>query len=265
MSEIVTRVSLKALFRFPFQGTKWQNNFIIGSLFAFGNFIIPIIPLIFVAGYCLQLMRQAIQGQGPTELPEWNDWGRLFVDGARMLGVGFIYLLPGFVVLVGGMALYFVGSFSLPVLTAFGQDNSGPSAAFPLVFLFLMAVFMLSFLVGFVLIALGAIPLPVATAHFAAKDHFGSAFQLGEWWPLLRVNKLGYLIAFVIVFGLYFILSFVMMMAYYTIILCFLVPFLAAPIFFYLAVISATLFGQTYRESQDMLAPAALQSEPAAA
>jgi Protein of unknown function (DUF4013) len=264
MSETVTISSLKTLFRFPFQGPKWQNSFIIGSLFTFGGFIIPIIPLIFVAGYCLQIMRRAIQGE-PLELPEWTDWGKLFVDGVRLLGVGFIYLLPGLVVLVGGMALYFVGSFSLPILTAFGQDNNGPGVLFPVMFLFLISVFFLSLLVGFVLTALGAIPLPAATSHFVAKDQFRAAFRGREWWPLLRANKLGYLIAFVIVFGLYFILSFVLMIAYYTIVLCFLVPFLAGPLLFYLALISAALFGQTYRESQDLLAPAVPQSEPTAA
>ena len=264
MSETVTLSSLKTLLRFPFQGPKWQNSFIIGTVLTFGNFIIPIIPLMFVAGYCLQIMRQAIEGQ-PLELPEWNDWGKLAVDGIRMLGIGFIYLLPGMVVLIGGFALYFAGSFTLPFMAAFGQDNGGPGAAFPLLFLFLLAVFFLSLLLGFVLYALGAIPLPAATAHFVAKDHFGSAFQVREWWPLLRVNKLGYLIAFIMVFGLYYVLSFAVMIAYFTVILCFLIPFLAAPITFYLALISAALFGQTYRESQDLLAPTGPEIEPVAA
>jgi hypothetical protein len=264
MSETVTIASLKDLFRFPFQGPKWQNSFIIGSVLTFGSFIIPIIPLIFVAGYGMQIMRQAIKGQ-EIELPEWNDWGKLATDGLRMMGIGLIYTLPGFVVLVGGMVFYFAGSFTLPLMAAFGQDNGGPSAAFPLVIFLLMAVLFLSLLVGFVLYALGAIPLPAATAHFVAKDHFGAAFHVREWWPLVRVNKLGYLIAFVVVFGLYWIMSFVLMITYYTMILCFLVPFLAGPILFYLALISAALFGQTYRESQDLLAPAGPEIEPAAA
>src|ERR1035437_6936506 len=98
MSETVTISSLKVLFHFPFQGPKWQNNFLVGSVLTFGSFIIPIIPLIFVAGYSVQIMRQAIQGEKP-EMPEWNDWGKLASDGLRMLGVGLIFLLPGFVVL----------------------------------------------------------------------------------------------------------------------------------------------------------------------
>ena len=264
MPETVTIPSLKALLKFPFQGPNWQNRFIIGSVLTFGGFIIPIIPLIFVAGYSLQIMRQAIQGQ-ELELPDWNDWGRLAVDGLRMLGVGFIFLLPGLVVMVVGMGLYFAGSFTLPIMTAFSQDNSAPSAIFPVLLLVLMAIFFLSLLVGFVLFALGAIPLPAATANFVAKDHFGAAFHVREWWPLLRVNKLGYLIAFVVVLGLYMALSFIIMIVYYTIILCFLAPFLAGPIGFYLALISAALFGHTYRESQDLLAQAGPQPEPAAA
>jgi hypothetical protein len=263
MSAAVTISSLKTLFKFPFQGPKWQNNFLIGSVLAFGGFVIPIIPWIFLAGYGVQVMRQAIQGE-TLELPEWTDWGKLGIDGLRMVGVGFIFLLPGLIVLVGGFTLYMVGSFTMPIMMAAGRDPNSFDA-FPLLFLGLMGIFFLSFLVGYLLYALGGIPLPAATAHFVAKDQFSAAFRVREWWPLLRVNKLGYLIAFVIIFGLYFVLSFTFMIAYFTVILCFLIPFLAAPITYYLALISAALFGQTYRESQELLAPAGPQIEPAAA
>ncbi|MDR3573401.1 MAG: DUF4013 domain-containing protein [Anaerolineaceae bacterium] len=264
MSETVTISSLKTLLSFPFQGSKWQNKFLIGSLFTIGGFFIPIIPLLFVAGYGLQIMRQTIQGD-QLELPEWNDWGKLALDGIRMMGIGFLFLLPGMLVMLGGYVLYFTSSFAIPLMTAFNQDSSGPSAAFPLFILLAMGIFFLSMLVGFLLYALGGIPLPAATAHFVAKDQFAAAFRVREWWPMLRANKLGYLIAFVVVFGLFGILYFGITIAYLSIILCVFIPLLAAPISFYLALISAALFGQTYRESQELLAPAGAEIEPAAA
>jgi len=49
------------------------------------------------------------------------------------------------------------------------------------------------------------------------------------------------------------ILYTVLMIAYYTVVLCCFIPFLAAPIGFYLSLIGAALFGQTYRESAGIL------------
>jgi len=51
---------LKAVFRFPFQG-KWRDRFLVGTALTFAGFVIPIVPLIFVYGYALQIMRQAIE------------------------------------------------------------------------------------------------------------------------------------------------------------------------------------------------------------
>ena len=50
------------------------------------------------------------------------------------------------------------------------------------------------------------------------------------------------------------------MIAYCTVVLCCLIPFVLAPIGFYLSLVSAALFGQTYRESVSMVeAPTANQ------
>ncbi len=250
MPETVAITPLKTLFKFPFQGPNWRNNFIIGAALTLANSIVPLVPLIFVYGYALQIMRRTVDGQD-LELPPWDDWGKLAVDGLRLMLVGLLYLLPGILVLLVGVALYFASIFSWPLLADAAERGGDGQIALLLLIGFLgsMAIMMLSMLLGSLLILLGLIPLPLATAHFAVRDQVTAAFRIREWWPLLRANKLGYFAAWVVVFGLMSISYFAFAMAYYTLILCCLIPLLAAPANFYLSVIAAAMFGQTYRES----------------
>jgi hypothetical protein len=254
MPETVTITPLKTLFKFPLQGPNWRNNFIIGAALTLANSIVPLVPMIFVYGYALQIMRRTIEGQD-LELPSWDDWGKLAVDGLRMMLVGLVYLLPGILVLLGGFTLYFASIFSWPLLaTTAERGSNGPTALLlSISFLGSIAIMMLSTLLGSLLTLLGLIPLPVVTAHFAVRDKVAAAFRVREWWPLLRANKLGYFAAWVVVLGLMSILYFAFAMAYYTLVLCCLIPLLAAPVSFYVTLIGAVLFGQTYRESMAML------------
>ena len=95
----------------------------------------------------------------------------------------------------------------------------------------------------------------MVTAHFVAKDRVAAAFQIREWWALLRVNKIGYFTAWVVTLGLISVAAIALNFVYYTVVLCCLVPLLAAPVSFYLLLVTAALFGQTYWESTEMLTP----------
>ncbi|HJW91626.1 MAG TPA: DUF4013 domain-containing protein [Anaerolineales bacterium] len=233
---------LRQVYRFPFQSPDWGQRYLIGTGLLFVSFLIPILPAIFVAGYFMRLMRNTIRGE-ELALPEWQEWGGLAVDGLRYLVICLVYLLPGIVVFFVGMGAYFF-SFIGGAMSA--QANDPSSGAFVLVSMLIlfgsMAIAMLLFL-------LGAIPLPMALAHSAGKESLGAAFRIGEWWPLLRANKLEYFIAWVNIAGLTAILYTVVILAYYSLILICLVPPLSAFIGYYLGLVFAGLFGRIYRES----------------
>jgi hypothetical protein len=250
MDEVTTMTSLREVFAFPFRGPGWRNRFIIGSVLVIGSFLIPIVPLIFVYGYALAVMRQAIdrEAQEALALPRWDDWGKLASDGLRTMVVGLVYLLPGLLVTFGGLALYFVTTLAAPFAL-----ESGDETLWPLLFFGSLAIMFISMFLGTVLTVLGAIPLPMATAHFAAEDDLSAAFRVRQWWDLLRANPLGTFIAWVVMAGLMAILYLVLTLIYYTLVLCCAIPFLAGPIGFYLLLVSAGLFGRTYRESRDMV------------
>jgi len=249
MSKTKTTASLESILSFPFQGADWQSRFGIGIALTLANMVIPFVPAIFVAGYVLRVMRQAVRGEEPG-LPPWDDWGEMALDGLRVWVINLAYLAPGLVVMLGGMVLYFTVSFGFPVMIMYMEEGGQVSPLAPLLMIFgSMAIMFLSMAVGWVLSAVGGIPLPMAKAHFAARGEVSAAFRAREWWPLLRGNKLGYFIAWVVIAGLFVIWYCALMLAYYTIILIWLVPLLGLPFGFYLSLVSAALFGRVYRES----------------
>lgn len=251
MSEMMM-TALKEIFKFPLKQED-RNSFVTGAVLTVANFFVPIVPALFVSGYTLQIMRQAIEGK-ELRLPAWNDWGKLAIDGLRATVVGLVYMLPGIVIFYGGMGLYLISSLVFPIIAAASPENEQAIVLAVLIFFGGMGLMFVSVFLGLTLFMIGLIPLPVAMTHFVAQDKVGAAFRLGEVWALLRANPLGYLIAWVIVAGLLGVTYFLILLAYYSVILCCLVPFVAAPIGFYVSLVSAAVFGQTYRESKALLA-----------
>lgn len=237
--------TLKATFGFPFRSPDWQGRFLVGSALLLLSFVIPFVPAIFVYGYVLAIMRQAIEGR-PLSLPAWEDWGRFWTDGWRVFLVGLVFMAPGLVILCGGSALYFVGAAGLPFLQTSGGELAGVALT---LFLLSFTIFFVSLFAGSLLTVLGAIPFPFAAAHLTARDSLGSALRPSEWWPALRKSKVEFFIAWVIAFGLFGIAYLATILAYYSLVLCCLVPVLGAPLGFYAALVAGALFGDTYREA----------------
>lgn len=248
MSEALTVISLKKLFRFPFEAPKWASRFLVGAVLFLANYVVPIIPGIFVSGYLVRVLRQSVSGEDP-QLPAWEEWGDLFKDGFFVTIISFVYFLPGMVVSIGGMLLYYVATFAVPLVAALGGEAEQVGVMIPLLLLVSMVILFVSMFVGMVLTILGAVAMPLATAHYVAEGSLGAAFRLRAWWRILRADSLSYLISWVVVAGLMMLLYMTSILAYSTLILCCLIPFLMAPAMLYLGLVGAALFGQTYREN----------------
>jgi hypothetical protein len=262
MSEPVNVTSLKTIFSFPFKGKGWGTRFFIGVLIILAGLIIPIIPLIFVGGYLLEVMRRAARGE-ELVLPEWHEWGKLFVDGLKSILISLILLLPGTLVMAAGWAFYMSSIFSIAFLSNTVSNGRNIDAIIAPIILTALSVFFLSLVIGPLLIALGAIPLPVAAANMAAEGKLAGAFHIRKWWPALWHNKLGYFIAFTVFLGLGSIIYFVatVINAALLFLCCLIVPLLTVPAGFYLALVYAALFGDTYRQSMEPASPP-VEGEP---
>jgi Protein of unknown function (DUF4013) len=251
MNESLSTPSLRNIFKYPFESKDWIVPFIIGTALIFAGMIIPIIPLIFVYGYLALVMRMSINGE-VMSLPAWSNWGRLFKDGLRSLAVGAVYLGPGIIVSMIGFSAYIVMFVASIALT----DSSFDSTTTGLVsFLMIsaMGILFLSMFVGTLLLIAGAIPLPAAIGHFIANDKLAAAFYIREWGRIIIKDRWGYLIAWLIVVGMFGTLYIGFMLAYMTFVLCFVGYILAFPIGFYIMLVSAALFGQNYREGKVQL------------
>jgi hypothetical protein len=248
MINSISSPSLRAAFKYPFETKNWILQFVIGTALIFAGMVIPIIPIIFVYGYFAEVMRRAITDDEMT-LPAWDNWGQLFKDGLRCVGVGAVYLGPGILVSMVGFFAYFVMIVASIALTPDSAYDSSTSGLIGLLSLGAMGTLFLSMFFGTILLLAGAVPLPVALAHFIAHDNLGSAFHLREWGITIQRDKWGYLIAWLLVVGMFGVLYLGFMLAYMTFILCIIGYLLMFPVSFYIMIVSASIFGKHYRDN----------------
>lgn len=255
MTQTFSSPDLKEMLTFPFQDPDWKNKFLIGSLITLIGFVIPIVPFLLIYGYSMQIMRRIIVEQSKPFLPEWDNWGKLLLDGLKLFGLVFVFTLPL-------MLLFFVGSsfFFVPVAAGIplmeGLEEGGGGAAG----ITLAIVTVISILGAMALIGLGTIlamavgvVMPAALGHIVATDDFGAAFRLREWWSIFRANLAGFLLAYVMMMVVSMVLSSGLMMIYVTLILCCLLPIIIGPVTMYLVAIYGALFGQAYRDGVQKL------------
>ncbi len=251
MTTSFTSDELQALAKFPFQDAQWKTKFLIGCLFILAGYVIPWLPLIFVYGYCAQIMRRIIVEKGVPSLPNWDNWGQLVTDGLKLFGVSLIYSLPFFVLFCGGFGLFFA-TMSLAETVPGEAETVSPSMwAPPLIG---MIVWFGSFGLGMILALVVGIVLPVAIGHMIATNKFAAAFRIREWWAIFRANLAGYLLAYVLILGCWMVLSFAMQILYFTVVLCCLVPFIMTFLVMYTMIIGSVLFAQAYQAGVEQLA-----------
>lgn len=156
------------------------KNIAIGGLLLFFSFLF--VPVLAVLGYVLRALRMVMDGQ--EELPEWDNWGEMIVDGLKVFAIAFLYsLVP--------VIIAFVGLAASGALGAIAGDSAGIGAAVGLIaFVAFLAIFLVSLALAYV--------LPAAVVAFAREDRIGAAFSPDELRPLLfsRTYATGWLVAF---------------------------------------------------------------------
>jgi len=213
MSLHIEGVPFNQVLVFPFRDAQSFKRFLLVAGLTLAGFLIPILPGLIVAGYSIRILRQAIR-EGKVEMPGWSDENRLLVDGIYSAIITLVYILPGLITLMAGFILYFV-SFLMVIPSPERADTASIFGIFiPMIILFA------GMGLGTILLFLGAIPLPVAFCRFADEGRLGAAFQIGEIFRALKKNPIGYIAAWVVCFGLVYILYVIYWIAYVTVILC---------------------------------------------
>jgi len=201
--------------QFPANDVEWIKKILIGGLLM----LIPFVNFIAI-GYYIKTMRGGIEGK--SLLPEWDDWGNLFVKGLIVVIVTFIYMLIPLAVMflsIGGAVISLITSGDVTI-ASIGAIIGGA----------LISVFLI-FIVWLV--------LPMALSIYANEDSIGAAFGIGEIISRIKSVIGEYIIALIVLYALMFIISFILV-----------IPFIGQVIVifanFYVALVAANMFGRIY-------------------
>jgi Protein of unknown function (DUF4013) len=165
---------------FVFDDPRWVQKVLIGGLFVIASFFI--IGVFFLLGYLAQLARNVIRGdQHP--LPEWDDLGKFFGEGAKLLVVGLIYVIP--VIVVGGVVI-------IPM--AIMGNSSDNETVRSMAGMSVTCVWCLIFPLGLAV----SLWLPGAFLMVIVTGDFKAGFEFGRIFRFIRANIGNYLLSFVL-------------------------------------------------------------------
>ncbi|WP_255195778.1 DUF4013 domain-containing protein [Halorarius litoreus] len=230
---------LEEAINYPRESDDLVRTLVIGSILTIISFLF--IPIFFLLGYYQRILAASMDGE---ELPVFDEWGDMFVDGLKAFVVVFLYfLIPAIV-------------FGISIGTAIGGASFGDINAISGA---LLAGALVGTLVSVVLGLAFWYAAPAGLANLARTGRIGSAFSWSEMKDVLFDSEyavawalaLAVLIATGIVAGVFN-----------------LVPFgflLAIPINFYGAMVAFNLYGRGVEASTDMESgPEAPKGRPAA-
>ncbi|HEX8169877.1 MAG TPA: DUF4013 domain-containing protein [Thermoanaerobaculia bacterium] len=166
-------------FTYVFEDPRWLTKILIGGLFYLAMFFI--VGAFFILGYLARLTRNVIAGER-YPLPEWDDLGEFFAEGARLIVVGILWMLPFFalvaMIVVPAIA---AGATNNDALKLFSTGLSGCVALLIVVFSLAMMVIM-----------------PASLLFAMVEQRIGAAFEFGRIWRFIRANVGNYLMAVVV-------------------------------------------------------------------
>jgi len=160
-----------------------------------------IFPLIL--GYVMEIYR------GTKPAPELQHWGKLFIDGLKLIVAWIIYMIPVIAVILifGGWAFF----------SAMQQSAmyGGPDALFmnPDLFIPILGGFLIGLVVAIVLAIVISLIATIGMIRMARKDRFGEAFNFGGIFETIsRIGWGSYIVALIILFLVMLVFSIIIAM-----------------------------------------------------
>lgn len=195
-------ISFEKSFGFVFKDPEWIKKLVIGTVFVLLTPFLIGIP--FMSGYLIRIIRQRLAGK--EGLPEWDNLGSVFIDGIKVIWVGFLYALPIVVITLALAILMFI----------VGEIDNDAGALMGLLFLPVQGLSMLYSL--FIVVMHPHIYYVIATD--APLSH---AFHVKKYFQVLQKDWSNFLIALLMIwlagalawFGIFvFIIGFFVALAY---------------------------------------------------
>ena len=196
-------------FTFIFEDPDWLKKVAIGSGLLllgiiFSVVLIGLIPLIIITGYTVLLVKNVMDG-AERPLPEWEDWGDLFMRGLKLFLIVLIWAIPLiFVSLFSSLPLALVEEGSN--VRAIGELEEFVATLLPLALVeegsnVRVIMVVISICCGCLTAILSiayALLEPVLTFRFARTNDFASGFEFGKIFRLLGDNIVNIIIAVIV-------------------------------------------------------------------
>lgn len=204
-------------FGFVFEDENWISKFLVGV-------VVTLVPIVNFAsyGYMIQLLKNVRDGV-ERPLPEWDDFGKYFMDGLKSL-IGFMaYFIP----------VFLINLMMIPVAVMADSGGIGQDA---------VAVVMLG--LGCLMFLFILVPMflyPALYIQYAKNDQIGDMFKLSDIWEIIRSDMGSYIIVLLLI---YFVLA---LIASLGVIICLVGVVLTA---WWVQLISAHLMGQLARPKE---------------
>ncbi|MFT5194597.1 MAG: hypothetical protein ACI9EW_003944 [Cellvibrionaceae bacterium] len=163
---------------FAFEDKDWLSKLGKGALWAFISTILFIIPLyFFMLGYALDTARNVMKGE-KHPLPNLDDVGEVYKDGARFFVVTLFYSLPAvilycimFIFLIAGAAASESAGISEDTLAA--AMGGGMLAVQCILYIYLLIV---------------GLMLPAIMVRYLRTDDIRETLNIGQVFAILREN-----------------------------------------------------------------------------
>jgi hypothetical protein len=172
-------------FSYMFQDEDWIKKILIGG-------VVGIIPIVNFAaiGYMIQIIRNVRDGQA-LPLPEWDEFGKYFVDGLWIFLIFLVWSIP--IILVAclqGIGTAVLAEASEDAANAFGVISACFSCVIVLWAVVIAAV------------------SPAILVRYTEIGEFMAGFQFSELLNIIRANVGNYIIAILLIWVAGLIASF---------------------------------------------------------
>jgi hypothetical protein len=210
---------------------RWMTKLGIAALiFLASTFLI--IPFPLLIGYQIAIMRRVMAGD-KRPLPEWDDFGKLFMDGLYVCIALLVYTAPLWILMCVGMS-----TIIFPALGGGNEDLTAILGGITLVSWGLISC------VALILWAILFFIIPSVMIQYARTDDFGSCFRFGEIMAIARAN----LVNIIAVAAINLVGNFAMQIVASMLFATFCLAIVAIPLIWigtvWLLAVSAHLYGQ---------------------
>jgi hypothetical protein len=178
----ITEMFSDSYISYPFSNSKRILG--LGLLFCSGIFLI--VPAVFAGGYLMRIIENTIEGN--YELPPFENWKGMFIDGLKVATVVIFFMLPGL-----------ISEFALFVLVKMGYVTLNPGL--------MIGLFMLTslFYISAYILSITAIPRMAYKNQLRAAFDFKMVFKdikcIGLKKYALSLTGLSVMAAYLILFA----------------------------------------------------------------